>query len=124
MQNYFKRTDLNVEQKKMLFKFRTRMSEFGENFRGGRDQVTCPLCETHVDKQELSYECKVIQEEIDIKGSFEDIYNDKISIHTVKTLEKIMETRKKLKENERLPVQAHVTRGTPPCAAQDLICNL
>ena len=106
MQNYFKRTDLNVEQKKMIFKFRTRMSEFGENFRGGRDQVTCPLCETHMDKQELSYECKVIQKEIDIKGSFEDIYNDKISIHTVKTLEKIIETRKRLKENERLPAEA------------------
>ena len=114
MQNYFKRRDLDVEQKKTIFKFRTRMSEFGDNFRGGREQVLCPLCDTHVDKQELSYECKVIQKEIDIKGSYQEIYSDNININTVKTLQKILETRKRIKENGKLPVEAHVTQGPHP----------
>ena len=114
MQNYFKRRDLNVEQKKTIFKFRTRMSEFGDNFRGGRDQVPCPLCDTHVDKQELSYQCKVIQKEIDIAGSYEEIYSDNMNIDTVKTLQKILETRKRLKENGKLPVEAHVSQGPHP----------
>ena len=35
VQDYFTRCDINTEQKKLIFKYRTRMAEFGENFRGG-----------------------------------------------------------------------------------------
>ena len=55
IQKYFTRSDLSIEQKKLLFKFRTRMSDFGENYRAGRDKVICPLRESHMDNQELSY---------------------------------------------------------------------
>ena len=72
IQNYFYRTDITNDQKKIIFKFRTRMADFGENYRGARDQVNCPLCDTHRDKQELSYTCKVIQNEVQPKGEFED----------------------------------------------------
>ena len=36
IQNYFSRTDINNEQKQIIFQFRTRMSNFGENYRGGQ----------------------------------------------------------------------------------------
>ena len=109
MQNYFSRTDLNKEQKQMIFQFRTRMSNFGENYRGGRAQVNCPLCDNHRDKQELSYTCTVIQREVELKGSFEEIYGDNISIHTIESLQKISEVRKKLiTNNNLLPVLAQV----------------
>ena len=35
IQDYFVREDLNTKQKKLIFKLRTRMAEFGENYRGG-----------------------------------------------------------------------------------------
>ena len=39
IQTYLLREDISIEQKRMLFKFRTRMIEFGENFRAGREKV-------------------------------------------------------------------------------------
>ena len=39
VQDYLTRCDINTEQKKLIFKYRTRMAEFGENYRGGRTQV-------------------------------------------------------------------------------------
>ena len=103
MQNYFYRNDINNEQKKLIFKFRTRMANFGDN---------------HQDKQELSYTCKVIKNEVQLKGVFEDIYGDKISKHTIETLEKITEVRKNvLTNNKPLPLMAQVSQGTKPSAA-------
>ena len=118
MQNYFSRNDLKNEQKQIIFKFRTRMANFGENYRGSRDQVNCPLCDTHPDKQELSYTCKVIQNEVQPAGEFEDIYSDEISLHTIETLEKIMEVRKTaVTNNKPMPLLAQVSQGAKPSAA-------
>ena len=118
IQNYFSRTDINNEQKQIIFQFRTRMSNFGENYRGGRAQVNCPLCNDHRDKQELSYSCKVIQKEVELKGSFEDIYGDNISLQTIESLQNITEVRKKLLTNNNpLPLLAHVPLDAKSSAA-------
>ena len=94
------------------------MSNFGENYRGGRDQVNCPLCDEHQDKQELSYTCQVIKDEVEVKGNFEEIYSDNISVQTIETLQKITELREKLLENNKhLPLLAHVSLGDKPSAA-------
>ena len=34
-QEYFKNTELNLEDIRITFRYRTRMENFGENFRGG-----------------------------------------------------------------------------------------
>ena len=39
IQDYFNSDQMNNEQKRMLFKFRTRKERFGENFRAGNDDV-------------------------------------------------------------------------------------
>ena len=118
IQNYFYRTDITNDQKKIIFKFRTRMADFGENYRGARDQVNCPLCNSHRDKQELSYTCKVIQNEVELKGTFEDIYSDEISLSTIEDIQKITEVRKEMiTNNKNLPLMAHVSQGVKPSAA-------
>ena len=89
--------ELNPNQKKILFKFRTRMAEFGENDRGGWAQVICPLCNVHLDNQEMSYQ---IKSEVLIEGKIEDIYKEEINVKTVKTIEKITEVRKSLQEDQ------------------------
>ena len=70
------------------------MAEFGENYRGGRSQVMCPLCETHLDNQELSYQCLEIRSKLKIMGKIEDIFKEEISLETAETIEKITELRR------------------------------
>ena len=105
------------------------MAEFCENFRGGREQVFCPLCKNHLDKQELSYNCTTIKSNMEIKGEIDEIFSDHISKQTVETIEKLTNLRKQLKESQiTLPQQAHVSLGSEesskPSAAQDLMCQL
>ena len=121
LQNYFTRTALSNDRKKMIFKFRTRMSDFGENYKRGGDQAYCPMCGDHPDKQELSYLCKVIQNRVNIKGSFDVTYGENVTIETVELLEKIMEIREMSKtKDKQQPLSAHVSLGSTPSTAQDL----
>ena len=93
IQKYFTRSDLSIEQKKLLFKFRTRMSDFGENYRAGREKVICPLCESHVDNQELSFICPDIKNKVVISGKISDIYMEDIKLETVEVIQKITQIR-------------------------------
>ena len=79
---------LKTKQKKLIFKGRVKMFEFGENYRGGRPQVTCPLCSLHLDNQEMSYQCPVVKSGVDIVGNIEDIYKKEIQPETEETIEK------------------------------------
>ena len=93
MQTYFSRSDLNADEKRTIFKYRVRMERFGENFRGGASSIPCPLCDTHPDSQEASFQCPIIRKEIAIKGSIKDIYEEKIETETIKTIMKISKYR-------------------------------
>ena len=93
MQNYLTGEDL-PSTKKILFKMRTRMARFGENYRGTSGPNICPLCQTHPDNQQTSFQCKEIRKKIEIKGKLEDIYTENINEDTIKTVVKIMEIRK------------------------------
>ena len=55
MQNYLKLKDLTVEDGKRIFAHRTRMANYGENFRGLSDPKQCPLCSTHLDNQQMAF---------------------------------------------------------------------
>ena len=127
IQNYFLRHDIDNEQKKNLFLYRTRMADYGENYRGGRKEVKCPLCYNHLDKQDLSYTCSILTNKLEIQGEFNDIYSDHVNKQTVITLQQITELRKIMLEdkNNFLPQLAHVSLGEQetaiPSAAQNLM---
>ena len=105
IQNYFLREELKIEQKRTLFKYRTRMAEYGENFRAGRAQVMCPFCNLHLDSQVLGYKCPVLTTLIRIEGKYEEIYEENTTIETIETLERITTFRKEA----TLPLGAQVT---------------
>ena len=106
MQNYLTRQDLTQEDKKTIFKYRVRMERFGENYRGGAESISCPLCHTHLDNQEMSYQCPEIKKEIEIKGNFSDIYNEIIQNETIETIVRISRYRTKVLENPtKLPTE-------------------
>ena len=111
MQNYLSRSDLTQEEKKTIFKYRVRMERYGENYRGGAPSIKCPLCHTHLDNQEMSFQCPIIRQEVDIKGNYSDIYNETIQSETIQTIVKITRFRKTTLEDQPiLPTQVG------PCA--------
>ena len=95
--------DLKNGQKRLIFKLRTRMAEYGGNFKGGREKVMCPYCHLHLDSQDISYKCPVIKEEVKVIGESEikDIYSSHVKLETVETLEKIEEYRKMRKDENK-----------------------
>ena len=74
------------------------MAKFGENYRGGREFVMCPLCLDHYDSQNLSFQCQVIKKKMIITGNPEDVYSDNVKMETVKTIQQIMKIREEILE--------------------------
>ena len=81
--SYFKDENISYTEAQQVFKFRTRMANFGENFRGQGGPTVCPLCQSHVDSQKWSFQCKVIKENMVIEGNYSDIFGDTIPKETV-----------------------------------------
>ena len=80
MQEYLKTNELSLIEKKLLFKFRTRMVEVGHNF--GR-KVQCPVCFIAPDNQQHLLSCvriKVSVPEIfkNTQSKYEDIFSNNI----------------------------------------------
>ena len=92
--NYIMSDELNTKEKRLVFKVRTRMIEFGENFKGGMAHIMCPLCNLHFDHQDLATECPSIRDKVEITGSFSNLYKDKVCLNSVKLASKIMDIRK------------------------------
>ena len=89
MQDYLKDRNITVEQAKILFKFRTRMANFSENYRGGKPIKLCPLCLKNADMQNHSFLCNTISENIQISGTYEEIFEPQISKEMAKLVENI-----------------------------------
>ena len=109
IQNYLKLRNMNTAEAQTLFKFRVRMANYGENFRGKINAVLCPLCNTHLDNQKMCYEnCTVLKKHILIAGSYEEIFKYSVSRETVETLMKIDKFRMSHNENEANSTIKHV----------------
>ena len=99
MQSYFT-SMLKTEEKRTIFRFRVRMERFGENFRGGASSIICPLCFSHLDNQELSFQCPVIKKEIEIEGNISEMFKEDIETKAIQTILKIRNFRKLKLESE------------------------
>ena len=93
MQEYLKEKSITPLQAKIIFRFRTRMEKFSENFKGGKPTKQCPLCMTSKDTQNHSFQCQVLLKNIEMAGTPEDIYKPIISKETAKTIENIVKFR-------------------------------
>ena len=93
MQQYLKEKCITPVQAKIIFRLRTRMEKFSENFKGGKTTKPCPLCLTSTDTQSHSFKCPILLRSIEISGTIEDIYNQTISRETAKTIENIVKFR-------------------------------
>ena len=99
MQEYLLLNNMTKKEAIILFKFRTRMSPFGENFKAGKFSSTCPLCFSHIDSQEESFNCVVLNKMMQIKGTYAEIFSSNFSEDLVKTLDNIYSYREELSLN-------------------------
>ena len=87
MQDYLK--ELNPEQSKTVFSYRTRMAQYSENFRGSQGHLMCPLCLFHLDSQAGSFSCHVVNENVVINGKYSYIFTSRIKPELAETLVQI-----------------------------------
>ena len=98
LQEYLELKDMNASQAKAIFKFRVRMAPFGENFKGGLDTPLCPLCSLHLDKQAESFTCRKVQQLIDVKGDYSDVFGKYFSPELITTLYNIFMFRNEMRK--------------------------
>ncbi len=94
MKDYLTDVNTKIEQKKIVFQYRTKMAKYGENYRGGQEFIMCPLCDKHTDSQDMSFKCSSIEYDLKIKGNIQEIYKDNITIDMINKITKISKYRK------------------------------
>ena len=93
MQEYLVDKNMTTSQAKAVFKFKTRMANFSDNFKAGGLTKTCPMCHEAPDTQQHSLTCKIIKENIKVEIRYEEIFYSKVSAETARTLESILNFR-------------------------------
>ena len=86
---HFQNSKLSVENKRDIFAYRTRMADFGENYRGQRKYVICPFLCNQRDSQYHSFQCNGVINRTPVNGTYNDIFKEDIPITTCYTLTKI-----------------------------------
>ena len=81
--------NLDAKLAKSVFKYRTRMAKFQGNFKENGNVDFCPLCGTHRDLQELSFQCPEILKKVKITEIYETIFGSKISLNLAKIVDEI-----------------------------------
>ena len=98
MQNYLKDFKITSSQAKVVFGFRTRMSKYSENYKGGKPTTVCPVCKDYPDTQMHSFQCQVLRENLKMEGNYVDIFSPKIERSLAETLERILKMRENYME--------------------------
>ena len=108
MQNYLKQHQITPKQARTIFKFRTRMENFSENFKAGKPTKQCPVCKESKDTQSHSFKCTVILKNIRIPSNIEEIFSQTISSDMARALENIIKFREPyLETNNNNNLQSH-----------------
>ena len=104
IQTYLKsNSNLTNDEKSILFKFRTRMAEFKNNFRNKYENIQCRLCKSETDDQPhlfycqiLINNCKELAENSLIE--YEDIFSTKLKQQqkAIKLIAKVWKVKEKL----------------------------
>ena len=94
MQQYLSHGDISVNQARIIFKYRTRMSNYWNNFRGSLEDQNCPVCkkENTSDTQEHGLECEVLMKSLHVNVKVSEIFQA-VTPEIGKMLEKIEQFR-------------------------------
>ena len=89
-QEYLKNMDITANQARILFKYRTRMSNYWQNFKGGLEEITCKVCKEveTVDSQKHFLECRVAKKSLNVEIVYQHIFT-KVTPSLARSLERI-----------------------------------
>ena len=96
LQIYLRDEKIPIYEAKNLYRFRVRVANFKENFKGKYTSTGCPLCCVQIDTQAHSVQCDQMKMKIKMEGKYSDIFGSKIPIEISKTLYKISKIREDL----------------------------
>ena len=98
LQTYITQPGLTLLQRRNVFLARTRMLNFGENYRNGRSNVYCSLgCADKLDSQIHCFtECIFIKNEISINFKYEYIFRKNVPQKTCTDLSEVLKVRNNL----------------------------
>ena len=99
LQKYLHSEHFTVKECQTIFAYRTRMSNYGGNF--GQTSV-CPLCENHSDVQNFIFHCTKIQENIQVRGNYSNLFSENIKEETAQTLMMVHKFRQEFIDSRRL----------------------
>ena len=99
MQEYLMDPKISINQAKTIFRIRTRMEKFGENFKCGQPTKPCPLCQESTDTQSHSFQCRVIQENITLTGNYMEVFSPNMDKKLADTIENIVKFREDYMED-------------------------
>ena len=94
MQEYLLSGEITTAQKRNIFRYRTRMADYSENYPEGNTTKPCKVCHMHTDCQAHAVSCYETLKSVTKKGKYGEIFSNKISRDTAIMLEQIMEIRK------------------------------
>ena len=98
IQSYLSLEGIKISEIQDTFRFRTRMANLGENYRGQGGVAWCPLCGKHKDNQKMMFQCQVLGEKVNLDCETDNIYSNEVNIDIARTVSKILATRDKLVE--------------------------
>ena len=100
---------LSNEDKWLLMKFRTRMSEMKNNFKNRYENHLCQLCQAENDDQIHLFECEVLMnkcEDLDQNTTieYEDIFSSSLinQVDAIRLINKIWGKKRKINKHRRL----------------------
>ena len=93
IQEYLKDDRITTSQARAVFRYKTRMANLPENFKGGAETKPCPMCKDALDTQQHSFNCRVILENIEVEGQYSEVFFSKVQPQTAKTLESMLKFR-------------------------------
>ena len=104
MQEYLKCDKLDSWEAKAVFNYRTRMAKYRDNYKGQRGQAPCPLCNLHLDVQNLCFQCPRVRENVKLKGKYDQLFGNRISKELGKTVLQISKYRERYLDERKIEV--------------------
>ena len=101
IQEYLISEAFSIEEKRILFHYRTRMANYSENFRGKSPSKPCKICLFHTDSQGHSVRCAETLKKVKTVGKYDEIFTNNISKETAQMLKEIEEYRSEYLEWEK-----------------------
>ena len=112
-QPYLINMDITTNQARIIFKSRTRMLCYWQNFKGDKEIQICQICceEGTVDSHEHCLNCKVVSKSLKVEVRYSDIFNA-VTKSLAKSLERIEDFREIfLKWNQINKTTSHSITG-------------